>query len=639
MGKKNLNRLPEKQSTLVKNFRPKNEKQQNLVNIIKNNEITIASGPAGTGKSFVTLATALELLGETYKKVILIKSVTTLPGEELGFLKGPQPLYAKVSTPGGWKFMGDLKINDIIHAYDGSLCNITNISERNYEDIYKITLSDGRVTFASAYHKWFVEVEDRSASKSEYKTVTTLDMINDHDKLYFVPLHKAVEYNYSKLDLHPYLLGVLLGDGSISGSHVRFASNDNEIIERVKEIVSMYGLSVNKSSDSNVLYTISEGRNNPQKGARILARKNILTEDIEILGTLKEANFKFGYPTSKTLLLNRCTKESTVDNWRYFFTGEVSGSANYVKNCLEDLNLMGKKSYEKHIPEEYLYASKEDRIELLHGLMDTDGSIKSNKKDVTYTTTSRQLANDLKQLVESLGGLAKITEYNYVGREQELNNNTVVCQRICYVVYLKFYDNEINPFSLLRKAERFIPKMKPKYSTKIKSIQLIGKDIVQCITIDHHSNLYLTDNFIPTHNSLSDKMEPYMFSYKWNVDKICGEKSFDALVDKGLIEILPLAFIRGITIDDAIVILDESQNFTAHTFKSIMSRIGENVKYIFLGDTEQIDMKKKQESFLKPIIDLFSGFNFVGTLEFTDEDCVRNPLIPKILDILRNNGY
>lgn len=101
MGKKNLNRLPEKQSTLVKNFRPKNEKQQNLVNIIKNNEITIASGPAGTGKSFVTLATALELLGETYKKVILIKSVTTLPGEELGFLKGPQPLYAKVSTPGG----------------------------------------------------------------------------------------------------------------------------------------------------------------------------------------------------------------------------------------------------------------------------------------------------------------------------------------------------------------------------------------------------------------------------------------------------------------------------------------------------------------------------------------------------------
>lgn len=49
--------------------------------------------------------------------------------------------------------MGDLKINDIIHAYDGSLCNITNISERNYEDIYKITLSDGRVTFASAYHK------------------------------------------------------------------------------------------------------------------------------------------------------------------------------------------------------------------------------------------------------------------------------------------------------------------------------------------------------------------------------------------------------------------------------------------------------------------------------------------------------
>lgn len=138
--------------------------------------------------------------------------------------------------------------------------------------------------------------------------------------------------------------------------------------------------------------------------------------------------------------------------------------------------------------------------------------------------------------------------------------------------------------------------------------------------------------------STADKMEPFMFSYKWNVDKICGENSFDQLVDKKIIEVLPLAFIRGITIDDAIVILDEAQNFTSHTFKSIMSRIGENSKYIFLGDTEQIDMKKKNESFLKPLIDLFAEEDFMGTVEFTDEDCVRNPIIPQILNKLRENG-
>ena len=82
------NRLPEKQTNLVNEFYPKNDKQQELINLIKNKEITVVSGPAGGGKTYVTLATALSLLGDTYKKIILVKSVTTIPGEEIGFLKG-----------------------------------------------------------------------------------------------------------------------------------------------------------------------------------------------------------------------------------------------------------------------------------------------------------------------------------------------------------------------------------------------------------------------------------------------------------------------------------------------------------------------------------------------------------------------
>ena len=81
-------RLPEKQSKLVQNFNPKNDKQQDLVDLIKSREVIIATGVAGTGKTYVSLATALSLLGQVYKKVILVKSVTTIPGEEIGFLKG-----------------------------------------------------------------------------------------------------------------------------------------------------------------------------------------------------------------------------------------------------------------------------------------------------------------------------------------------------------------------------------------------------------------------------------------------------------------------------------------------------------------------------------------------------------------------
>lgn len=90
MGKqqKEKNRLPEKQAKLVRDFYPKNERQRELIELIEDNEIVIASGPAGTGKTYVALATALGLLGQTYKKIVLVKSVTTIPGEEIGFLKG-----------------------------------------------------------------------------------------------------------------------------------------------------------------------------------------------------------------------------------------------------------------------------------------------------------------------------------------------------------------------------------------------------------------------------------------------------------------------------------------------------------------------------------------------------------------------
>jgi phosphate starvation-inducible PhoH-like protein len=70
-------------------------------------------------------------------------------------------------------------------------------------------------------------------------------------------------------------------------------------------------------------------------------------------------------------------------------------------------------------------------------------------------------------------------------------------------------------------------------------------------------------------------------------------------------------------------------------FKSIITRIGENSKYVILGDTQQIDKRNKSRSVLQKILDLFKESNFVGTVQFLPEDCVRNPIIPKILDKLK----
>lgn len=142
--------------------------------------------------------------------------------------------------------------------------------------------------------------------------------------------------------------------------------------------------------------------------------------------------------------------------------------------------------------------------------------------------------------------------------------------------------------------------------------------------------------FIP--GSVNEKMDPYIMSYTWNIDKILGQKGgAKSLMAKGLIELMPLAFIRGISIDNTIVIIDETQNIDKHTFKTIISRIGEDSKYVFLGDIEQIDRRNKHESCLLDAINIFRDSDLIGTVEFEDSDCVRNPIIPKILEELRQN--
>ena len=175
------------------------------------------------------------------------------------------------------------------------------------------------------------------------------------------------------------------------------------------------------------------------------------------------------------------------------------------------------------------------------------------------------------------------------------------------------------------------------YCALATALSLLGqkyKKIILCKSVTPVPGEAL--GFIP--GTVEEKMEPTMLSFTWNIDKLCGEGSAKALMDKKLVQVLPLAFIRGISIDDSIVIIDETQNIDKHTFKTIMTRIGENSKYIFMGDIEQIDRKNKNESCLESVLNIFKDSPIIGTVEFMDSDCVRNPIIPEILQTLRVNG-
>ena len=170
-----------------------------------------------------------------------------------------------------------------------------------------------------------------------------------------------------------------------------------------------------------------------------------------------------------------------------------------------------------------------------------------------------------------------------------------------------------------------------------KSLSLLGNFYKQLILVKSVTTIPGEAlGFLP--GSELDKMDPFIMSFTWNIDKICGEGSAKELIRKGIIKVLPLAYIRGLSIDNSIVILDETQNLDSHTFKSAITRIGDNSKYIFLGDTEQIDRRKPDESCLRKVMDIFKDSKIVGTIEFTDEDCVRNPIIPEILSDLKKHG-
>lgn len=137
--------------------------------------------------------------------------------------------------------------------------------------------------------------------------------------------------------------------------------------------------------------------------------------------------------------------------------------------------------------------------------------------------------------------------------------------------------------------------------------------------------------------TMKEKMEPFMYSFMHNFEKVIGKQNVELLRANNMIEELPIAYMRGINIDNSITIIDEAQNISIDNIRTIMTRLGENSKMIFLGDENQIDMKKKNESSLNFIIDKFKDFDEVGTVVLGEDDVVRNPLIKKIEQIFRES--
>jgi phosphate starvation-inducible PhoH-like protein len=134
--------------------------------------------------------------------------------------------------------------------------------------------------------------------------------------------------------------------------------------------------------------------------------------------------------------------------------------------------------------------------------------------------------------------------------------------------------------------------------------------------------------FLP--GDVEEKTAPFMMSFYYNMELIIGKQRLQMLKDGGIIQVMPMAYMRGVTLSDKFVILDEAQNATPEQIKMFVTRIGEHSKYIISGDLDQSDIKKHQSG-LEDAVKRFAGVRGVGLAQFKEKDIVRHSLVKRLL--------
>lgn len=550
------------------------EGQKHAWNTLQKNDISFLLGSAGSGKTFLAMAYAInEILSKRRSQIILTRPIVDA-GEKLGFLPGSfgekvnpymqplydtmdtllgkynakrefvnkavvlaplcymrgrsQPLAAKVLTPTGYVAMGDIHPGAQVIGADGLPTAVLAVYPQGELDVYRVSFSDGTSVECSGDHLWQTSTLNEQRTKQKHSVKTTLQiqatLKNKHgQKVHRLPITEPVHFaSAPALPLDPYVLGSLLGDGNMhKTASVTLTNTDQELVTRVAALVA---------------------------------------PALQLVG----AETRSGFAP------------------QYRLIGQKRGQ-NFLRGCLAALGLRGKLAAEKFIPAEYLHASIQARIDLLRGLMDTDGSVfahRSGNARVQYYSTSAQLAADVRFLVHSLGGTASIRKREYDERDtHEVHGRKITHRAPCYVLDIVMGD--INPFYVQRKATRWKP---GKPQRLICAVELVGRKACQCIRVAAADRLYLTEHCIVTHN----------------------------------------------TFNDAVCIFDEAQNATYMQLKLLLSRFGQNTKMVITGDLHQSDLPFSPPP-LKEVVEKLKGTQNIDIIQFSHSDVVRHPIVAAVL--------
>ena len=488
-----------------------------------------------------------------------------------------QPVDTVIPTPDGDKRLGDLVVGDYVFDRCGNPTKVLGVFPQGNQKAFKVTLSDGRSTICCDEHLWtYYRNNDGVPVTETLSSMLQRQLIVSTAARYNIPTNEPVKYSEKEFDIDPYILGVFIGNGCLTGKNIEYSSGTDEI---PKVIADYFKSEYHRVSQKNYSY--------------------IFKKDGHIL--------------------------KTAD----------------VFSCLSDICVH---SYDKKIPKQYLYGSVEQRFALLQGLMDTDGSITyaGGRYNMSFSTTSKQLCNSFVVLCRSLGIITSVHEDRRDKYTSGISYNiSLLCSND-----IKYKCFRLGSKLKLAEEARAIVKRRKHSQIAIHTVEDLGYECdMVCIYVDNDEHLYLTNDFIVTHNTtiayltanllveygfyqniiyvvspygeakqgflpgdITEKSEVYFEPIYQAIikanqfpERVIYSESLTAKTDKaescGYVKCLTHTYLRGTNFENSVIILDESQNYSFDDLKKTLTRANDNCKVIVIGHSLQRDTSDSSNGF------------------------------------------
>lgn len=343
----------------------------------------------------------------------------------------------------GWIPIEKLLINDKVAASDGNFYNVLGVFPQVPQKTYKIIFSDRSEIFCSADHLWiyqnaYMRDNKKYGVKTLQEIIESVPLKIPSGKTFknncYIPIVKPVQFNKKDIPLNPYLLGCLLGDGGLSGKGIVFTVAEEDIKDNINQILEEYDCSLQYLSKY----------------------------DYQITGKVG-----FGYHNTQ----------------------------NRIGASIKELGLSHSNSSNKFIPDIYKYNSVEVRLEILKGIIDTDGFCEGSSYDITLK--SKQLILDIKEICQSLGMTAtyseKMSKCATAGYEKDCG--------IVYRLHIKTSFEHPKIHKSIKREKQW--KKGQSYARRyIESIIPLNEySDMTCISVDSPDHSFVCQDFIVTHNT------------------------------------------------------------------------------------------------------------------------------------------